>query len=420
MSLPKNFAGLSFVVVINLALQFLFQWYIIISFGAGAATDVFFGAMAIPQFILLVLSSSLTMVLIPIIAKHSGNEFSNEAWNYFQGVGALFGAIAILLLVTAQWWAFWILPGFKGANAQLAVDLVRIQLIAMVFSALLSVLWAIHSAKENFLLIEITSIIANIIAFAVLFFAIKAMNIYCVAWISAARILLQVLLLMKILGPYRKPAFTSPSNILVWKKLKPLIAGNIYYKTDMLVDRYLVSAGTPGQLTLLNLAQQLYGVGNTILSKIFVNTMMPGLSKTVASGDHKKYDQLLAKRLLLSFLCTAIIFMGIIFLGKWILVNIFSFKNFDIQSIYSLWRLLILLVGYWICGLAGSVTSGAFYAKGDTVTPTKIGAVVFTLYVPIKIFCYFKYGITGLAISISAYYIAAFLVQLFSLRKHFK
>ena len=154
MNTPKKFVSLGVFVFINLALQFLFQWYIITFLGASIETDTLFGAMALPQFILVVLSGSLTMVLIPLISNYSGNEFLEESWNYFQGVGLLFISIAFLLLITAQWWVAWILPGFEGTDYLLAVNLTRIQVIAMVFSALLSVIWAIHNAKGNFFIIE--------------------------------------------------------------------------------------------------------------------------------------------------------------------------------------------------------------------------------------------------------------------------
>jgi putative peptidoglycan lipid II flippase len=418
MNSPKKFAGLGFVVTVNLVLQFLFQWYVITFLGVNMQTDALFGAMALPQFILIVLSGSLTMVLIPIIASFSGDKFLEESWNYFQGVGLVFASISILLLMSAQWWVAWILPGFKTINYQLAVSLARIQVLAMLFSALLSVVWAIHSAKSNFLKIEYSSIIANIISFVLMIILIKPTGIYAVAWVSVLRVLLQVFFLMKIMGSYRKPNFHSPSFKLAWQKLKPLMAGNAYYKTDTLVDRFLTSKGTSGELTLLNLAQQLYMTANSILVKVLVNTMVPEMAKAHASGDEKRYNHILKKRLIISFVCTIISFLAVLIIGQWVLSFIFSFKKFTVQDVYKLWWLLVLLVGYLIGGLTGSITSSAFYAKGDTVTPTRIGTVLFTLYIPVKIFCYVKFGIGGLAISISAYYIISFLLQLFFLRKH--
>ncbi len=420
MNSPKKFAGLSMVVIINLALQFLFQWYIIVSFGAGTVTDAFFGAMVVPQFILLVLSGSLTLVLVPILAQYSGSTFLKEAWTYFVGAGLLFGGIALLLLFTAQWWVHFLFPAFKGDVYVLSLNLSRIQLLAMVLSALLSVVWAIHSARENFFLIETSSIVANLIAFLLLYFAIKYYSIYAAAWVSVIRILLQLVLLGKILYPYYKPSFNSPSFKTVWKKLKPLLAGNMYYKTDILIDRHLTSIGVNGGLTLFNLAQQIYSVGYSVLSKILVNTMVPQMAKANASGDEKNYNQIFKKRLFISLVITTGVFILFAILGKWGLTFVFSFKNFDSTYIARLWWIMIFLAGYWIFGLVCAITASAFYAKGNTVTPTRLGAILFTLFIPVKIYCYYRYGINGLAIAISGYYLTSFLIQLFLLRKHLR
>lgn len=418
MNSSKKFVSLGVVVTINLGLQFLFQWYVITSLGAGIQTDALFGAMALPQFILIVLSGSLTMVLIPLIAKYTADEFLEESWNYFQGVGLLFTGVGLLLLISAHWWVLWILPGFKGANYQLALNLARIQVIGMIFSALLSVVWAIHSAKNNFFKIEYTSISANIIAFILVIIFIKTLGIYAVAWVSVLRVILQVFFLISIMGAYRRPNFKSPSFKEAWKRLKPLMAGNAYYKTDILVDRYLTSKGASGELTLLNLAQQIFVTANSILVKILVNTMIPEMAIANVVGDEKRYNQILKKRLIISFVSTIISFAVMLLIGHWVLSFIFSFKKFTTDDVNKLWWLLVLLAGYLMGGLIGSVTSASFYAKGDTVTPTKIGAVLFTAYIPVKIFCYLKFGISGLAISISTYYTVSFLVQLFFLRKH--
>ena len=93
-------------------------------------------------------------------------------------------------------------------------------------------------------------------------------------------------------------------------------------------------------------------------------------------------------------------------------------KNFDLAYVTKLWWVMIFLGGYWIIGSAGAVTSAAFYAKGNTVTPTRLGAILFTFFIPVKIYCYYRYGIIGLAIAISVYYFTSFLIQLFLLRKH--
>ncbi len=418
MQSAKKFLGLGVVVSINLVLQFLFQWYIIVHFGAGTASDIFFGSMAVPQFILLVVSGSLTMVLIPMISKFKGADFLKESWNYFQGIGMLFSVLAVVLCLTAQWWVQWILPGFRGENYELAVNLSRIQVLSMLFSALLSVLWIAHSARENFYLIEITSIAANLVAFVLFYFGLKYFGIYAAAGVMVLKVVLQILLLIRILGPYQRFRLHSVSFKQTWTKLKPLMAGNLYYKTDMVVDKYLTSSGASGELTLLNLAQQLYGAANSILTKVFVNTMVPPLAKAYNEADTADFNSIFKKRLLLCLGISVMAFLVVLVAGHWLLDLLFSFKNFNEDDVSRLWWLLILLAGFFSGGLMGAVTSSAFYAKGDTVTPTRIGVVNFTLYLPVKIFCYYRFGIEGLAISVTVYYLLSLLLQLYFLKKH--
>ena len=94
MNSRKKFVSLGVVVTINLVLQFLFQWYIITSLGASVDTDTLFGAMALPQFILVVLSGSLTMVLIPLIAKHKRQQIFRTI------AGIIFKLLDYFLLVS--------------------------------------------------------------------------------------------------------------------------------------------------------------------------------------------------------------------------------------------------------------------------------------------------------------------------------
>ena len=229
----------------------------------------------------------------------------------------------------------------RGSNFQLIINLARIQLIAMVFSALLSVAWAIHSAKGNFFTIEYTSIAANIIALILLIIFIKPMGVYAVAWISVFRIILQVSFLMRIMGPYRRPNFDSSSYKESWKKVKPLMAGNAYYKTDTLVDRYLTSTGFSGELTILNLAQQLYTIANSVVTKIFANTMVPDLARLHNARQETEFYRFFNKRMIITAIIVIIFFILIIVVGYPLLLLVFKYKKISETDISQLWYLMI-------------------------------------------------------------------------------
>jgi peptidoglycan biosynthesis protein MviN/MurJ (putative lipid II flippase) len=78
---------------------------------------------------------------------------------------------------------------------------------------------------------------------------------------------------------------------------------------------------------------------------------------------------------------------------------------------------LICLGGIFVGGALGQILSTAFYAITDTVTPTRIGAVVFTLGITLKISGFFLFGILGIAIGSSVHYLLAAAVLYVSLEK---
>src|SRR5882724_12032497 len=105
----------------NILVTLLFQWCVITQLGVGLQTDALFAAMAVPQLILLVVSSSLTHVLVPLLAVEDESTFQQNAWGFFLGIGALFSALAVILFLTAEYWVPWLVPGFSHAAQLLTV-----------------------------------------------------------------------------------------------------------------------------------------------------------------------------------------------------------------------------------------------------------------------------------------------------------
>jgi peptidoglycan biosynthesis protein MviN/MurJ (putative lipid II flippase) len=65
----------------------------------------------------------------------------------------------------------------------------------------------------------------------------------------------------------------------------------------------------------------------------------------------------------------------------------------------------------------GQILSTAFYAMGDTRTPTLVGISTFSAYIPIKFLVFFYYGLIGLAVSTSVFFITNVVVQALLLEK---
>jgi peptidoglycan biosynthesis protein MviN/MurJ (putative lipid II flippase) len=81
------------------------------------------------------------------------------------------------------------------------------------------------------------------------------------------------------------------------------------------------------------------------------------------------------------------------------------------ENVHTLWLVMIALAGAFAGGVSGQTAAGAFYAMGDTKTPTKVSVVIYTLYLPLKIAVFLSYGLVGLAVTMSTYCVINFLAQ---------
>ena len=414
MKLPFSLGALSGA---NLFLLFLFQAFVLVKIGPGVETDALFAGMALPQLVLAIISSSLMHVLVPYLAGEEENRVQQDTWGIFIVVGIAFGFLTAALYISAHIWVPWIVPGFSPAGKTLTVLLTRIQLIGVSFTALTGVLWAVYHARQQFLWAEFSPFLGNLLALVCLVWALPRFGITAVAWILVLRTLLHLLLLLPGLPVYRKPNWRSSNLGVIWRRIKPLLLGSAYYKTDLLVDRFLSSMAPAGGLSLLYLAQQVYGAANEIINKAIAAPMVPLLAGQAKSGNWTQFHGTYRKRLLwMGFLTGGsyvVLFLG----GEYLLKILIGHGGVTQHNIVQLQSILICLGGVFIGGALGQILSTTFYAKTDTVTPTKVGAVVFTLGITLKIFGFFLFGILGIAIGSSMYYLLAAAALYVSLEK---
>lgn len=402
----------------NIGINFLFQWYVLTKLGPGIETDALFAGMTLPQLVLVVISTSLMHVLVPLLAGENEEKLRHDAWAFLVLIGGLFVLIAIILYVSAPWWIPLTVPGFSCAGQSLTVELTRIQLVGMVFTAVNGVQWAAYHARQQFVRAEFTPILSSILGLLMLMWALPRFGVVAAAWISTLRMGLQTLLLAPGMGRPIWPDLKTPAISEAWHRIKPLLLGTAYYKTDPMIDRFMLSSASTGSLSLYYLAQQIYGAVSQIINKAITAPLVPLLSKLNKASDYtgfrKAYHRKLTYVCLLSLASLLILWL----FGKTLLYLLVGHGNVDADSVSELWWIMICLGGMYLGGAMGQISSSSFYALGDTSTPTRLGIFSYTFYVPVKIFLFYKVGITGLAIATSSFFTVNFLLQHIALKKY--
>ena len=398
---------------VNILLAFFYQWYVLITIGPGCQTDAFFAGMAVPQLFLAVVTGSMTQVLVPLLATEDQDNFHKEAWSFFQGIGFIFGILAVLLFATATTWVPWTVPGFDPETKLLTILLVRIQLVGMVFMALNGVAWSVYHSRQEFVWAEISPILGTLGGLAFLLWGWPRFGIIIAVWATVLRAAIQRILLLPGMGGYRAPDWRTNTVREAWRRLYPLLLGSTYYKPGDLVDRFLASMAPAGQLSLLHFANQIYLAGTLILSKALAAPMVPLLAKRASEREWFSFRKIVSNRLLWTLGITLAVFMCIFFSGTSVLSFLFGHGRFTIGEVLTLRWLLVALVGVWVGGALGQILSSSFYAKGNTRTPTKIGIFGFTIGLGMKVVGFLYWGILGIAVGTSLYYLLnAFLLKL--------
>ncbi len=405
---------------LNILLVFIYQWYVVTILGPGAETDALFAGMVVPQLVLAVVSSSLTHVLVPMLATSDETKLNQDAWSFLQGIGLLFGGIATVLFVTAGAWVPWTVPGFNISTKLLTISLTRIQLISMVFMALNGVLLSVNHARQRFIRVELISILATIAGLAFLLWGLPRFGVSSAAWAMVLKVVIQTILLLPGIGSYRRPDWRSKSVKEAWKRLRPLLLGTIYYKSDQFIDRFLASMTLVGGLSLLHLAQQIYAAGNQILNKAVASPMVPLLAQKAHCGDWQSFRTIVRNRLFWIVMITGAGFLCLLLVGQQFLGLLFGHNRFGEAEVLILWRLLVALAGVWIGGAMGLILSTSFYAKGNTKIPTRIGVIGFTLGLGFKVAGFYKWGVLGIAAGTTLYNFLNVILYQIALSRHLR
>ena len=412
--LSLTLAGLA---ICNAVLAILMPWYVVTRLGVGIETDAFFASGALPQLIFLVASFSLTQVLVPLLATEDEKTFRRDAWGFFLATTGFFSLVAIILFVAAGYWVPLIVPGFSAPAQQLAITLSRIQILAMIGNASVVVLWSVFYARQRFLWAEASSVFANAISLLFLAWTLSRYGIVAAAWATVLNLGLKIVLLMPVLGPWQRPQWDSYAMKEAWRRIKPFLLGQTYAKSDPLIDRFLTSLTTAGSLSLLYIGQQVYSSTNLIVTKAISTPSVPHLAIAAKSGDWPHFKRIYYQRLLWMLGITIAAGVGLFVTGEPLLRLMIGHGGITTRNIHMLWWIMLALVGLLIGGTAGQVISGAFYALGDTRTPTMLFIGTYTVYIPVKILVFLRYGVIGLAVATSVHLTLNFILQLLVLER---
>ncbi|HEY3488752.1 MAG TPA: murein biosynthesis integral membrane protein MurJ [Candidatus Deferrimicrobiaceae bacterium] len=381
--------------------------------GATGATDAYFAAFTIPDFLnYLLAGGSLSITFIPIYARYLAEGREDEGRRVFSTVITAMGIVIALFVIAGELFAERLIPliapGFPPAQVEIAARLTRIVLPAQTFFYFGGLLMAVQYAHKRFLIPALAPLVYNagIIVGGLTLGARYGMdgfawgvlggsflgNFALQAW-GAARTGLR----------YSPRLDLSDPGLREFVKLSiPIMLGFSLTVVDEWMLRVFGSLLVVGTITWINNARRLMQVPVGVLGQASGVASYPFLSALAARGETEEMWKTLSSTLRWVFFVSCALSAATFVLSKEVVLLVFHRGAFGIaDTANTALALSAFAIGipFWC---AQSIVARGFFAMKDTWTPTIVGTGALFLTLPLYWFFRKWMGLFGLSLASSA------------------
>ena len=422
----KSTVIVSSMTLISRILGFVRDMLIARIFGVDVATDAFFVAFKIPNFLRrLFAEGAFAHAFIPVLAdyKKQGSKADLKVF-VDKTAGTLAGILMLLTLigvVVAPVLILLLAPGFawQGSQYELAVLLLKITFPYLFFISLVAFAGAILNAHDKFAIPALTPVFLNIsmIVAAIWFAPLMEQPIVALAWgVFAAGIIqvcFQIPSLMRLgLLPRFRWGYNDPGVKKTISLMLPAIFSVSVTQINLLLDTLVASFLTVGSVSWLYYSDRLVEFPLGMLGLALGTVILPKLAKDYAMEDKKVFSYSLDWGLRLALLIGMPATIGLILLAEPMLSTLFQYKEFSWNDVHyaglSLRAYAVGLLGYLLI----KVLVPGFTARKDMKTPVRYGVYAMLVSLGLDVVLVFPLAHAGLALatSLGAFFNAALLL----------
>ncbi|GER81719.1 hypothetical protein KTAU_03570 [Thermogemmatispora aurantia] len=386
-------------------------------FGTGPEANAYYAAYRLPDTLFnLVAGGALTQAFIPVFVAYQRRGDQREAWYLASLVfNVLLVALTILLLLgcllTPAFVVHILVPGYPPAVQELTIRLTRIMLIQPLLLGLGTIVTAILSSREQFLLPALATAIYNVglIAGLLVALVVPGVGIYGptlgVLLAAALQIVVQLPALWQQGVRYvfawnlRYPGLREVMALFIPSMLAVAVA----YVSSILETTVTSFLPDLASLAALHNAYMLFYLPVSLIAQAIGQAALPRMARLELEGRYGRlrrlFGQVIGSSLALSVL-SALALGG---LGLFVIDLLFRHGAFDD---HSAWLTNLALFGY-VVGLpgvcVGDVVARSFYALKDARTPllTNVFALLTRVALMVGLFVWLSGEQQILAVSLS-------------------
>jgi putative peptidoglycan lipid II flippase len=427
---------------IDKVLAFVRQLIVNNQFGLSYELDVFNAANNIPDLLSALISGgALGVALIPVLSEYLEKKGRHETWDLFVRILNLAfivtAALAVVIAIMAPWLIDKIIaPGFPAQQKALSVELMRLDLIAILIFSLSGLAMAGLQAHKQFILPALAPTLYNVgqIFGALVLAPVTSAKI---AGITFPHFGLGVhgLVYGVILGALLHLAVQVPGLFIYGFRWRPIVGLRtegvrkvlvlmgprvltMFFIQIYFVARDNLASGLiEGSITALNLGWFIMQVPETLIGSALAIALLPSISELFTRGDKQGFAATVntAVRTILALTIPAAILLGI---GLRPLVER-GFRAFTPSEV----DLVVWVTRLYLAGLTGhallEIGSRSFYAQQNARTPLWAAGINTGIFIVLAIALTRSIGAGGIALAGTIAFTAEALVLLWLLARAF-
>ncbi len=375
------------MTLISRILGFIRDMVIARYFGADAATDAFFVAFRIPNFLRrLFAEGSFAQAFVPMLSDYRENSNREGLQSFLDRasgslalivlLASLVGVIAspVLILIFA--------PGFWSQAGQfdLSSAMLRITFPYLFFVTMTAFAGGILNAHGRFAIPALTPALLNVVMIAAALWLAPQMEVpvMALAWgvllAGIAQLSLQVPALMAAgLLPRPRLALADADVRRLLKRMAPAIFGVSVTQVNLLVDTLIASFLMSGSVSWLYYSDRLVEFPLGVFGVAMGTAILPHLAKSHAKQDTSGFSHAMDWGLRWVLLIGLPATVGLMVLAEPLMSTLFQYDQFGSRDVVMAGRSLLTystgLVGF----IAVKILASGFNARHDLTTPVRHG-----------------------------------------------
>ena len=358
-------------------------------FGASAATDAFWVAFRIPNFMRrLFAEGSFSVAFVPVLTEVKETQSHAELKELVSRTVGTLGTILLVVVALGVLGAGWVTRGFapgsidEPAKFALTTDLLRLTFPFLLFVSLTALAGGILNSFNKFALPALTPVILNVcmIAGALWLSPHLEVPIMAMGWAILAAGILQLLIqfpsLRKLdLLTLPRWGWRHPGVRKILRLMVPTLFGSSVAQVNLLLDTLIASFLITGSQTWLSQSDRLLEFPLGIFGIALGTVILPTLSRHHVSTDWVGFSKALDWGLRMTLLIAVPATFALVLLSRPILFTLFQHGEFTPHDVdMASMSLSALALGLPAFALV-KILAPAFYSRQNTRTPVRAGII---------------------------------------------